>query len=154
MTYSLDDLPAAGVRAMLSEAIDHHLSNCAGLLAGQPFRGIFRRSWSEQSEWDTRVGATRCTLSVDAALVPTAWAGQSAAPQPWHAHSQTLYLANSTGQVLTDNEGQPIEPVPAVSRQTGAPVEITLGEGAGSYRITEAIPADGGRAHLVLEIAA
>ena len=141
MTYSLADLPGAGIRSMLSEAVDHHLGNCAGMLAGQPFRGIFRRSWSEQSEWDTRVGATRCTLSVDAAMVPVAWAGQASASQPWYAHSQRLDLAD------------PVVQAPG-SRQAGAPVEITLGEGIGIYRITEAIPADGGRVQLVLEIAA
>lgn len=74
MSYALSDLPGVGIRAMLSEAIDHNLSNCAGLLAGQPFRGIFRRSWVSQSEWGTQLGTTSSMLSVDAALVPADWA--------------------------------------------------------------------------------
>ena len=86
--------------------------------------------------------------------MPVAWAGQQPAPaQAWHAHSQPLYLADASGEVLTDAQDQPLQPSPPVSRQTGALVEITLGEGVGLYRITEAMPADGGRVHLVLEIA-
>ena len=111
MTYTLSDLPGAGVRAMLSEAIDHNLSNCAGLLAGQAFRGIFRRSWLSQSAWDSQLGTTHSMLSVDAAIVPGDWAIDTR-------------------------------------------VEITLGEGVGTYRITEVHAADGGRSHVILERAA
>ena len=145
--------PLSDVRERISQAIDRVTANAAGTVGGRPMRGVWRRQAAPIGvEWGQQIAASRITLSVDAALIPAAYAGQ---PLPgdvdrWSHGSAPTYLTDSAGAWLTDPAGQRIEPAPPEPTATGMPVEITAGQGVGRYCVSGVEPADGGRLLLLL----
>lgn len=152
--FTAADLPMSGLRARVSASIDRALANCAGTVDGVAMRGLFRRGWVDAGALGVQVASTRCTLSIDAGLLPAGFAGQSQGATAWHDHAETLYLASSSGEILTDANGEPLEGAVTVQRRVGAPVVIEHGEGVGAYTIADVQPADGGRLLLLLEVSA
>lgn len=150
------DLPLANFRARISAAIDRHIANAAGTVAGVSVRGCWRRgSDIVGTEWGGRIGGTLITYTVDAAVLAGAFGGQPAAQSPaghWYeGPGQALAYTNDGGQILTNGTDEPLLSVER--RASGAQVIITAGEGIGAYTIAEVQPADGGRVRLVLEVA-